>query len=59
MLCHLALPTLLVPPHVLPAFALAGVALHGQVLVADQVHVKLLTRLRLGCNKFILIENEK
>ena len=45
-MCHLALPALLVPAHVLPAFALAGVALHGQVLVADQVHVKLLTRLR-------------
>ena len=55
---HLTLAALLIPPHVLPALALAGVALHSQVRVADQVHVELLTRLRLGCNKFILIENE-
>lgn len=45
---HLTLPALLVPPHVLPALALAGVALHGQVLVADQVHVELLTLPRLA-----------
>ena len=39
---QLALSGLLVPPHVVSALALAGVPRHGEVGVADQVHVHLL-----------------
>ena len=35
-----------IPLHVPPALALAHIAMHGQVGVADQVHVHLLARLR-------------